>query len=111
MSTQYDLFDRAVEQTIETQRATKNKVIRRKDLSHSIIDCHKIEDAIWRELTDQGCDEQSKALQIDQALDRLHCPAWCEREAWDRIAETFRSWSTIFGNLVLFWQLRRKRDE
>jgi hypothetical protein len=111
MSTQYDLFDQAVEQAVETQRAAKNKVIRRKDLSHSIIDCHRIEDAQWSELTKQGCDEHSKALHIDQALMQIVCPPWCEQEAWDRIAETFRTWSAIFGNLQLFWQLRRKRDE
>lgn len=110
MTTQYDLFDQAVEQK-ETERPAKDKVIRSKDLAHSIIDCHRIEDAIWRELRDQGCDEHSKALQIDQALDQIECPAWCEHTAWERIAESYRTWSTIFGNLILFWQLRRKRDE
>ena len=95
----------------ERTRAAKDGIIRRKDLSHSIIDCHKLEDAIWCGLRDQGCDEQSNALQIDQALDQLACPAWCEPAAWDRIAESFRTWSTIFGNLQLFWQLRRKRDD
>ena len=95
----------------ERMRAAKDGIIRRKDLAHSIIDCHRIEDAIWRELRDQGCDEQSNALQIDQALMQISCPPWCEQAAWDRIAESFRTWSTTFGNLVLFWQLRRKRED
>lgn len=109
MKQQFDMFAAPVEQ--EAPRTAKHGIICRKDLSHSIIDCHRIEDAIWRELTDQGCDEETKALQIDQALDQIHCPAWCEQAAWERIAESFRTWSTTFGNLVLFWQLRRKRDE
>jgi hypothetical protein len=92
-------------------RTRKDSIIRRNDLIHSISSCHQIEDAIWKELTVLGCDEQSKALQIDQALEQIDCPPWCEFAAWDRIAESFRSWSTIFGNLVLFWQLRRKRGD
>ena len=108
MSTQSTMLDVAA--PAERVRTTKD-VIRRKDLAHSIIDCHRIEDAIWRELRDQGCDEQSTALQIDQALEQIDCPAWCEPDAWERIAESFRTWSTTFGNLVLFWTLRRKRDE
>jgi hypothetical protein len=110
MNAQFDMFDAPVA-TVEAPRTAKNKVIRRKDLSHSIIDCHRIEDALWSELTQLGCDEYSKALQIDQALMQIECPPWCELEAWDRIAETFRTWSTTFGNLQLFWQLRWKRDD
>lgn len=109
MSTQFDLFDAPV--ASPEPHAAKNKIIRRRDLSHSIIDCHRIEDALWSELTRLGCNEQSKALQIDQALEQIECPLWCEREAWDRIAESYRTWVTIFGNLQLFWQLRRKRDD
>jgi hypothetical protein len=109
MSAQSTLFDVAA--PAERTRAVKDGTIRRKDLSHSIIDCHRIEDAIWKELIDLGCDEHSKALQIDQALMLIPCPIWCELEAWNRIAETFRTWSTIFGNLQLFWQLRWKRDD
>jgi hypothetical protein len=109
MSAQSTLFDVAV--PTERTRTAKDGTIRRKGLSHSIIDCHKIEDAIWRELTEQGCDEHSKALQIDHALDQIPCPPWCELAAWERIAQSYREWSTIFGNLQLFWQLRRKRDD
>lgn len=108
MSAQFDMFDAPA---AAPARPRKDGVIRRKDLAHSIIDCHKIEDALWSELTQLGCDEHSKALEIDQALMLIPCPAWCEGEAWDRIAESYRTWSTIFGNLVLFWQQRRKRDE
>lgn len=109
MTAQSTIFEVAA--PAERTRTAKDGIIRRKDLAHSIIDCHRIEDAIWRDLRDQGCDEQSNAIAIDTALDQLLCPPWCEREAWDRIAESFRTWSTTFGNLVLFWSLRRKRDE
>lgn len=109
MTTQSTMLDVAA--PVERTRTAKDGIIRRKDLSHSIIDCHKIEDALWNDLRDQGCDEQSKALQIDQSLEQIPCPAWCEQEAWERIAQSYREWVTIFGNLQLFWQLRRKRDE
>lgn len=108
MTNQSTLFDVAA--PVERTRTAKDGIIRRKDLAHSIIDCHRIEDAIWNELRDQGCDESSNAIAIDQALDQIHCPPWCEQAAWDRIAESFRTWSTIFGNAQLFWQLRRKRE-
>ena len=109
MTAQSTIFEVAA--PTERTRAAKDGIIRRKDLSHSIIDCHKLEDAIWRELRDQGCDEQSNAREMEEALMWIHCTAWCEPDAWDRIAESFRTWSTTFGNLVLFWQLRRKRDD
>jgi hypothetical protein len=109
MSSQDHMFDAPVQ--MEAPRTAKRGIIRRKDLSHSIIDCHRIEDALWSELTRMGCDVHAKALQVDQALMEIPCPAWCEQEAWDRIAESYRAWSSIFGDLRLFWQLRRKRDE
>lgn len=110
MSTQYDLFDAPA--AVTSVIAPKQKgIVRRKDLNHSIIDCHRIEDALWRELHDLGCDEQSKAHQVGHALDQIACPTWCEQAAWDRIAESYRTWSTIFGNLELFRQLRHKRDD
>ena len=109
MTAQSTLFD--VTAPVERTRTAKDDIIRRKDLRHSIIDCHTIEDALWRALTELGCNEHSKALQIDQALDQIPCPPWCELAAWERIAEAYREWVTIFGNLVLFWQLRRKREE
>lgn len=112
-STQYDLFDQAVEQVVETQRATKSKVIRRKDLSHSIIDCHAVEDAWRRRLYDHGIDEHSSPAKVCAALalELSDPPSGIEQEAWERIAQSYREWVTIFGNLQLFWQLRRKRDE
>lgn len=113
MSTQYDLFDQAVEQIVETQRIAKGKVIRRKDLNRSIIDCHTIEDAWWRRLYNHGIDENSSLAKVSTALalELADPPSNIEQEAWERIAESYRTWVTIFGNLQLFWQLRRKRDE
>lgn len=105
--------DRMFNAPQQISRPAKNGTIEvfHSELHRSIKDCHRLEDAIWRELAARGCDEQSKALQIDAALMQIPCPAWCEQAAWDRIAESYRTWSTIFGNLQLFWQLRRKRDE
>ena len=87
--------------------------IRRTDLTRSIVACHRIEDAMWREIAALGCDERSSAADIQQALTNIgpRCPSWCEQKAWDRIAEMFATWSTTCGSLHLFWRLRRKRDE
>lgn len=111
MSTRFNMFDEQVEEVMP--RPMKNGTIEvyRDELHHRILKCHRIEDAIWYELTGLGCDEHSKALQVDEALMQIHCPPWCELAAWERIAESFRTWSTVFGNLTLFWSLRRKRDE
>lgn len=87
--------------------------VRRKDLARSIQACHRIEDAIWRKLEALGCTEYTKAVDIRLALAsaRRECPGWCEREAWERIADMFANWATIFDSLQLFWQLRWKREK
>lgn len=87
--------------------------IHRKDLTRSIVACHRIEDAIWRKLTAMGCDERSSTTVIHAALVdvRRDCPTWCEQEAWGRIADSFATWAATFDSLQLFWRLRRKRDE
>lgn len=69
-------------------------------LSRSLASCHRIEDAI------------AARLNGSLAFDTIGAPpAWCSQEAWERIAASMRTWSTIFGNLSLFWTLRQKRDE
>jgi hypothetical protein len=110
MTTQDHMFDAPAAAPI---RPRKDGIIRRKDLSHSIIDCRKIEDAWWRRLYDHGIDETSSPAKVCTALalELADPPDMIEQEAWERIAQSYREWVTIFGNLQLFWQLRRKRDE
>jgi len=80
-----------------------------RDLSHSLKACHRCEDELWRRL---DLDERSSASHVSAALDGVGAPpAWCSREAWERIADSMREWVVIFGNLELYWSLRRKRDE
>jgi len=80
-----------------------------RDLSHSLKACHRCEDELWRQLS---CDERSSASRVCAALDSVgDPPAWCSQEAWERIADNMREWAQVFGNLELYWQLRRKRDE
>jgi hypothetical protein len=87
--------------------------VRRSDLAHKIQACHRVEDAQWQKLQTLGCTEQSSAADIRLALVsvRRECPSWCEPAAWERIADTFATWATIFNSLQLFWRLRRKRDD
>lgn len=86
--------------------------IRRKDLTRSIVACYKVEDAMWRKLQAFDCTEYSTAADVRLALVsvRREWPSWCEREAWERIADMFASWATTFDSLQLFWRLRRKRE-
>jgi hypothetical protein len=87
--------------------------IQLKDLPRSLGACYRIEDAIWRQLRDDGCSERSSAVTIRLAIEdvRPRCPGWCEPKAWERIADMFVTWSEAFNSLELFWRLRRKRDE
>lgn len=87
--------------------------IQRSHLARSIIDCHRIEDAQWQRMVALGCTACSSAADIRLALVtiRRECPSWCERDAWDRIADSFVTWASIFNSLQLFWRLRRKREE
>jgi hypothetical protein len=112
VSSQFDMFDAPVEQEA-AERSTKDKVIRRKNLIHSIIDCHRVEDAWWQRLQAHGIKESSSPAKVCTALalELADPPVGIEAAAWERIAESYRTWSTIFGDLQLFWQLRRKRDE
>lgn len=106
--------DHMFDAPVATAPAPKQKgIIRRKDLSHSIIDCHRIEDAWWQRLQTHGIDEASSPAKVCTAiaLELAEPPSGIEQAAWERIAESYRTWATIFGNLVLFWQLRHMRDE
>lgn len=108
MTTQDRMFDAPVELDAPL-RSAKDGIIRCADLIHSIVACHRVEDAIWQRLNLEANNRKAEVL---AALDSLGAPpVWCEREAWERIANSMRSWSIIFGNLELYWQLRRKRDE
>lgn len=111
MSSQNRMFDAPLQ--AEAPRTAKNGIIHRKDLSRSIIDCHTVEDAWWRRLQAHEIDETSSPAKVCTALalELADPPSGIEQEAWERIAQTYREWVTIFGNLHLFWQLRRKRDE
>jgi len=80
-----------------------------RDLSHSLKACHRVEDELWRRLELR---ERSSAAQVAAALAAYSDPpAWCSQEAWERIAASMREWARTFGNLDLYWSLRRKRDE
>lgn len=106
MNTQYDLFDRAIE---ERRQQQKRDVITCERLTHSIVDCHRVEDEMWNRL---GCEASSRKVQVLAALDRLGPPpAWCAQEAWERIAASMRSWASACGDMKLYWQLRWKREK
>lgn len=87
--------------------------ISRSDLLHSFKDCYAVEDAIWSQLQTAGCTERSSAYAVNTALldIRMVCPAWVEKEAWDRIADSFSNWAMTFNSLELFWKLRRMKDD
>lgn len=91
---------------------SERKYVTRADLTRSIKACHRIEDAIGRKLDECGLTERSPAADVCQAvaLIRQYPAGWCERAAWERIADSFVSWATIYGTLERFWQLRRKRE-
>lgn len=112
MSTQFDPFDAPTD--VNPAVAPKRKgVIRRSDLRGSYKDCHAVEDAWWCRLYDHGIDENSSPAKVCTALalELADPPSGIEPEAWERIAQSYREWSITFGNLQLFWQLRRKRDD
>lgn len=90
-----------------------DRPISERDLCHSIKACHRIEDAIWRRLWRLDCTEASNSDAVAGALFVIsgECPEWCDQAAWNAISDSFLRWSTIFGNLQLFAELRRKRDE
>ena len=91
-STQYDLYDQAVEQMVETQRVAKRKgIIRRSDLRDSYRDCHAVEDAWWRRLYDHGIDENSSPAKVCTALalELSDPPSGIEQDAWERIAQSY----------------------
>lgn len=83
------------------------------DLAHSLKACYRVEDAIWRQLQARHCTERSRPGDIWSELVavRERCPDWCDIEAWDRIIGMFGSWAGTFGDLQLFWRLRRKRSD
>jgi hypothetical protein len=112
MSTQDRMFD-APADADPAITVRRKGVIRRSDLRDSYRDCHVVEDAWWRRLDDHGITEDSSAAKVCAALalELADPPSGIEQDAWERIAQSYREWSTIFGNLQLFWQLRRKRDE
>jgi len=93
-------------------KAQQNGPITRADLVHSIKKCHQIEDAMWRELRDARCDEQSTPTSIAAALTaiRQRCPAWCTPAAWERYADIFCQWSHAHGSLAVFWRLRWQKE-
>lgn len=86
--------------------------IQRRDLARSLIACHRVEDAQWRKLQGLGISEESHATAVRQALTevRQDCPAWCELDAWERIADVYERWADVFGTLKVFWRLRRKQE-
>lgn len=96
---------------MRAQTQASHKPISRADLVRSLKLCHQIEDAMWRELRDASCNEQSSATTIAVALTtiRQRCPAWCEQAAWERYADIFCQWSQTFESLEVFWRLRRKK--
>lgn len=104
---QYDLFDQVVEE--HARRTPKSSAITCNDLLHSIIACHKVEEAMWQRL---NLEAGSSTAEVRAALDRLGSPpTWCTPDAWQRIAKSMRDWATTFGNLQLYWQLRWKQDK
>lgn len=92
---------------------TTDRPISERDLCHSIKACHRIEDALWRRLYQLDCTVESDSDAVASALfvASSECPEWCEQGAWNAISDSFLRWSTMFGNLRLFAELRRKRDE
>jgi hypothetical protein len=112
MSTQDRMFD-APADADPAMTPRRKGIIRRSDLRDSYRDSHAVEDAWWRRLYDHGIDEHSSPAKVCTALalELGAPPSGIEQEAWERIAQSYREWVTIFGNLQLFWQLRRKRDE
>jgi hypothetical protein len=99
--------------TTRKQRQADTGTIARRDLAHAITACYRIEDEIWRRIRLVGCTESTKATPLQAALvsECATRPEWCEQEAWDRMVQAFREWSTAFGTLQRFVTLRRKRDE
>lgn len=113
MSTQTGFLDTPAEPETEPRVRRDKSVITRRDLVHSIIACHRVEDEIWRRLREADCTEQTPAARIHAALafECADAPAWCERDAWQRMVRAFREWSGIFGTLQLYATLRQKRDK
>lgn len=86
----------------------RERAITERDLPRSLHACQRIEDEITRRLRQQGCTASTDAATINAALQTAcaECPEWCERPAWERIAQSFAVWAGIFNSLDLFWRLR-----
>ncbi len=113
MSLQTGFFDSPIEPEPEQSVRREKGDVSRRSLPRSILDCYRIEDEVWCRLRAANCSEQSDAVTIRAALlpEYTSPPQWCELAAWQRICRSFRDWAHIFGNLELFVDLRRRRDE
>ena len=101
------MFDAPIE--VEHRRSGKETFITRADLLHSIVDCHRVEDEIWKRLKLEASARKADVL---AALDALGPPpSWCSPDAWERIAASMRSWANVGGTMKLYWQLRWKREK
>lgn len=90
-----------------------SKYITAAQLRRSIVDCHRVEDAIWRKLRAAGCTPKSSVAKIANCL-RAECadaPDWCEQAAWDRIKKSFLDWARTFGDLQKFVDLRNRKEQ
>ncbi len=113
MSLQTGFFGPSVESEPEQSVRREKGDVSRRSLPRSILDCYRVEDEVWRRLRGADCSEQSDAETIRAALlsEYTNPPPWCELAAWQRICRSFRDWARTFGNLELFVDLRRRRDE
>lgn len=96
-----------------TAHTKASKYVTAAQLRRSIVDCHRVEDAIWRKLRADGCTPKSSAAKVANCL-RHACadaPDWCEQAAWDRIKKSFLDWAHTFGDLQKFVDLRNRKEQ
>lgn len=102
----------ADQETDDKPAKGKRDVITMRDLSRSLVACHRIEDELWKRLRADGCTPASSAAKVANCL-RYGCaepPSWCEKQAWERIKQSMLGWARIFGSLQLHTDLRNKKD-
>lgn len=88
------------------------KPITRSMLVHSLQAAYRIEDTLWSRLTKLGITERSDVADVERAMPQVtgECPDWCEREAFNTVAEYMTRWTRTFGTPHKFWEIRRKQD-
>lgn len=82
------------------------------DLARSPKASYRVERALWRALAERDVFAASPADQTLAMLNtiRREPPEWCEAAAWEAMCDTLARWARIFGNLVLFVELGRKKE-